>query len=122
MYDLMEKSVGVLLVSTSLRPNALRPQVLPVLKRVESAERPFLMTVKKMGTVTFIVTTTPLPESADDGASIIAQFQAGIDSGAINLSSAFPRIDNAVLQEIPEIAIAVAAKGIVLCPSKPSHE
>jgi hypothetical protein len=53
------------------------------------------------------VTTAALPQGADDGSRVIAQFQHGVDSGTLDLSSAFQRLDNIVLQEIPEVAMAL---------------
>jgi hypothetical protein len=93
-----------------------------VIKRVGADAKPFLVTVKKNGASSFVVATASLPAGADDGATVIAQFQAAINSGAIDLSSAFQRVDNSVLQEIPEIATAMAAKGIPPCSVETSQE
>jgi len=118
-YDIVERTVGVLAVSLNMRPNALLPQWLPILQRVEAGMELFLATIRKLGNTNFVVTTLPLPEGSDDGATMIARFREQMDSGEIDLSSAFQRLDNIVIQDIPEIATLMTMKRIARCGSDP---
>jgi hypothetical protein len=82
-----------------------------------NSEKPLLMSIKRDGP-TYIVNTGPLPEGADDGATIIAAFKKGIESGTIDLASAYQRVENIMLRQIPEIATAAQLKGLSECSNE----
>ncbi len=111
-YDLVDREVGVLLVSPNLRPHALRPQLQPILERVGRGEPPFLVTVRKAGLANFVVTTLPLPEGGDNGSRTIASFCDRLKSGDIELTAAIQSLPNSILADIPDIATVMRARGI----------
>src|SRR5262249_61883694 len=104
---------GCLPVSPSLRPQALRPQLLEVLRRLQQGER-MLLAVRRPEVGHFIVTTLPLPEGAEDGAAQILAFQQRFDAGNIDLTVAYPRLSNEQLAAVHDIATRMGLRGIRL--------
>jgi hypothetical protein len=119
VYDIVDRNVGVLPISPNVRANALRPQWQPVLERLRVDKEPFLVTIRKSGMAQFVVGTSPLPKGSDDGANVIAQFRAKMDAGEVDLAAVYQRLDSFVIQDIPEIARLMTAKGIARCSSDP---
>lgn len=113
VYDAVDKAVGVLAISPSLRPHALRPQLMPVLQRLKERSR-LLVGLRKQDTTRFVVTTYDLPDGADDGADVILTFMELFSAGRIDLGSVFARLSNEELAAVPEVATAMAMKGIKL--------
>lgn len=113
MYDPQEKAVAVLAISPSLRPNALRPQLKPILERLQADSR-ILIGIQKPDNTRFVVKAYPLPTAADDGADVILRFLEQFDAGRIDLGSVFPRLTNNQLTVVPEIADAMKLRGITL--------
>lgn len=111
VYDAVDKVVGVLPISTNLRANSLRPQLMAVLQRLKDQPR-VLLGLRKADNVRFTVATYDLPENADDGADVILRFMEDFDAGKIDLGSVFTRLSNDELAAIPEIAGAMTLKGI----------
>jgi hypothetical protein len=113
LFDILDKVVGVLPVSRSLRPRALQPQLLPVLQRLEKQGR-LLLGIRKPDNVSFVVTSYDLPATAADGADVIAAFKEQFDAGRIDLGSVYARVSNEELAAVPEVATLMAAKGVSL--------
>jgi hypothetical protein len=111
VYDVVARAVAVLPVPPSVRPHALRPQLMPVLRRLKDGDDRLLLSVRKSG-YEYKVGTAPLPDDADDGAAAVATFQAAFDAGEIDLASVWPRLDDDTLAGIPEVASAMRAKGV----------
>jgi hypothetical protein len=105
VYDPITRSVQIMLVTGALRPTALRPQLVPLLKRL-SKERIFL-TLQKTSQLDFAVHGQALPAGADDGAEIIRGFLDRLEEGAIHPSSALLQYANEVLADIPEVRNAL---------------
>lgn len=100
--------IGILPVSPSLRPHALLPQLLHVLK----AEGPQVVFVRRENMSTFIVSSHALPGDVDSGEIQIKRFVSMLENGDIDLTSVYPRIDNEHLRSIPELACILKLKGI----------
>ncbi len=81
--------VAVLPVSTSLRPNALLPQLGNILK----AEKPTVAFVSRDGPK-FSVSSSPLPDDADAGEEQIKRFLKDYEDGKIDLVSVFQHLEN----------------------------
>jgi hypothetical protein len=113
VYDAVARAVGVLAISESLRPNALRPQLAPILRQLKQGGR-LVVTVRKLDNVRFEVGTLDLPEDADDGADKIRTFLRQLEAGVIDLGAVYPRLSGDELAGIPEIAQAMRLKGITL--------
>ena len=99
--------IAVLPVSTSLRPNALLPQLAPLFK----AEKPLVAFLTRTGGK-FTVSTAELKNDMDGGESVIRDFQTSYEAGNVQLASVFPRISNEELGQVGEIAKLVELKGI----------
>jgi hypothetical protein len=113
VYDAIDRVVSVLSISPSLRPHALRPQLMPILQRLKERSR-LLVGITKPEMARFVVTTYDLPPDADDGASAISSFVEQFEAGRIDLGSVISRLTAAELATIPEIASMMALKGVKL--------
>jgi hypothetical protein len=113
MYDAVARAVGVLPISENLRPQALRPQLAPVLRQLRQGGR-LLVTLRKLDNVRFELGTLELPEDADDGADKVRAFTRQLESGAVDLAAVYPRLAAEELAAIPEVAHAMRLKGVTL--------
>jgi hypothetical protein len=113
VYDAVDKVVGVLPISPSMRPPALRPQVKLVLEQLQTQGR-LLVGVRKPDNMSFVVTPYDLPENADDGATVILAFTEQFKAGRIDLGCVYSRMTNEELAAVPEIATMMTLKGIKL--------
>jgi hypothetical protein len=104
------QGIGVLPISPSSRPGALRPQVLPALR---SGKRLALL-ITRPDRATFKVGTVELTEGMDDGAAVIKDFLSRWQAGEVDLASVYPRLDNRDLAEIPGITAMLRLKGVVV--------
>lgn len=100
-------SVGILPVSRLLRPSALLPQILNVMK----TEKPTVMFVIREG-AKFTVSTSPLQDDVDGGEAAIKQFLEDYKGGHHDLPAVYQKIDNEQLAGIEEIGRMMALKGI----------
>ncbi len=113
LYDVMNRVVVVLAVPENMRPQALKPQLAPVMGKVKNGER-LLLRLSKLDSYRFLVIPEPLHESAEDGADAIANFFDKLTSGAVRLSDVYPCLDNETVAAFPEVAAALKARGIRL--------
>jgi hypothetical protein len=111
--DLVNRSVGVLPISPNMRPQALRPQLLPVLRRMKDSETPLLVSIRR-DEHRYTMNMSDLPEDADHGDATVRDFLRRLDAGEIDLGSVYPRYADADLAAIPEVARLMAAKGVKL--------
>jgi len=100
-------SVGILPISRSLRPFALLPQILNVLK----AGKPLVMFVTREG-AKYTVSTAELRKDVDGGEEAIKHFVDDSEAGLHNLADVYPRIDNEQLASVEEIARMMSLKGV----------
>jgi hypothetical protein len=99
--------VGILPVSRSLRPYALLPQILNVLK----TSKPMVMFVTREG-AKYTVSTVELQKDVDGGEAAISRFLEDCEAGNHDLTAVYPRIDNELLARVEEIGRIMALKGI----------
>ncbi|MDB5312974.1 MAG: hypothetical protein JWO38_7176 [Gemmataceae bacterium] len=112
VYLPLSRSVGVLPISHSLRPNSLLCLLLPHLEaRAEPVSPPPLLFVRRQDT-RFTVSSGLLQPGEDDGAAVVKAFRAQLADGRVRLVDMFPRIPNDRLSAIPDIARLLALKGI----------
>jgi hypothetical protein len=111
VYDPIARAVGVLPISPSMRPPALRPQLTPILRQMRAGQR-VLITVRKTDRTGYAVAATPLCEGADDGAEAILKFLARFDAGGVELAAVFPQPTAEELAAVPEIAAMMRIKGL----------
>jgi hypothetical protein len=111
VFDPVEELVVVLPYTLNLRPQALRPQLLPILTRVKAGDR-LLVAIRKSGQFIFAVSDSSLPKDANDGASQIAAFLDLVNSNAVDPGSVYLRLSAKDLAAVPEIARKMTLKGI----------
>lgn len=99
--------IGILPVSRSLRPFALLPQILNVLK----AGKPMVMFVTREGSK-YTVSTADLQKDVDGGETAIRLFIDDYEAGLHDLTAVYPRIDNEQLASVEKIGRMVTLKGI----------
>jgi hypothetical protein len=113
VYDPIERVVAVLPVGPNVRPAALRPQLMPVLRQVDQeGARPVLVGVRKPDNVTFAVSTHELPDGADDGAAVVKAFHEQLEAGQIDLASAYPLLSADDLAAMPEVKARMRLLGV----------
>jgi hypothetical protein len=113
VYDPVAQSVGVLPVSPNMRPHALKPQLLPVLRRIQQNER-VLLAIRKEDRVRYTVNTLDLPDDADDGAAEIGKFLDALEARTIDPRAIYVHMENDVLATIPEVANQMRLRGVSL--------
>jgi hypothetical protein len=111
VYDVLDRTVGVLAIGPNQRPHALRPGIAPVLRRVARGEGPLLLILRKDG-YRYVVGSQPLPAGADDGAAVIRDFLGRFEAGKVDLAAAFQRLSNEDMAAIDEIKHLMAARGV----------
>ena len=99
--------VGILPLSNSIRPFALRPQVINLLK----VGKPTVMFVTREGGK-YTVSTTELQKDVDGGEAVIKKFVEEFDAGLHDLTAVYSRIDNEQLSNVEEIGRMMTLKGI----------
>jgi hypothetical protein len=114
VYDLLDRTVSVLPISTSQRPYALRPLLSPVLRRVAGGDGRVLIALKSENYYKFSVAVLRLPENADDGTGAIRLFCDRLEDGLIDLASAYQQMENADLAAVRWVKDHMVAKGITL--------
>lgn len=115
VYLPASQAIGVLPISPSAHPGALRPQIMPVLR----SDKRVALLISKSGRSTFKVGTVELAEGMDDGAPVIRAFQKQWEEGRIDLGSVYARLDNRDLAQLPGIAAMLRFKGISV--DEPHH-
>jgi hypothetical protein len=102
------RAVGVLPVSTSLRPGALWPQLADALKGKE----PRVVFVTREQGERHRVSFAPLAADVDAGEEAVGDFLAEYVAGRVALDAVYPRVANEELARIPGIAEMLKLKGV----------
>jgi hypothetical protein len=102
------RAVGVLAVSPSCRPGALRPQLMPLLR---SGKRLALL-LSRPDRTRFVVSPVELTEGMDDGAAPVREFLRRWGAGEVELASVYHRVDNRDLKDLPGVATMLQLKGV----------
>ena len=111
VYLPAERRIGILLMSTSMRPGALLPQMLEhVSESVKNRARVVLF-ISKKDNFSFNIAAAPIRPDSDDGAAAIAQFMENWGAGRINPLSAIQTITPEQAKHVPSIARVLALKG-----------
>lgn len=112
VYRPIERRVGVLFLSTSMRPQALLPQLLHRTKEAEAANQRVLLFVKKGADfASFAVTHRSLNEKDDDGSQIVQQFLTDKAAGTVDLKSVVQHLSVDQLKAVGSIAAMLELKG-----------
>jgi hypothetical protein len=100
VYLPLTGTIGVLSISDSIRPGALKP---PVMAALMSGRRLALL-ISKPDRFKHEVETRSLEAGHDDGAPQIAEFKRRWDADEVDLATVFQRLDNRDLAALPGIA------------------
>ena len=107
VYLPLSRCVAVLTVSTSLRPNALLPQIGPIL----TAGKPMVAFVTRHYSK-FTVSTAELSQDTDAGEATIEKFLKESETKKLQLSAVYQRLENEQLSAVSGIAEMARLKGI----------
>ncbi len=111
LYDPVAQAVGVLAVTLNMRPQALKPQLMPVLRLLRQDQRK-LVAIRKLDKCRYIVTMLDLPADADDGAAEINKFLAAFQAGTLDPRSVYAQMGNEELARIPGVANQLRLRGV----------
>src|SRR5262249_9725003 len=113
VFDPVAKTVAVLAVSPNMRPQALKPQLTPVLRMLRD-DRRVLAGIKKLDRSRYTVATFDMPADADDGAAEIQKFVEAFEAGSLDPRSVYRQMSNEELATIPEVASQMRLRSISL--------
>jgi hypothetical protein len=108
VYLPLQDMIGVIAVSPSSRPGALRPQLLPLL---QSGKR-LVAFIKKADQLTFTVGSREVDPSACRCNELLEDFERKLKAGEIDLTTVFPRLSNEALAKAPGVAAMLQLKGV----------
>jgi len=105
-----QAAIGVIPISPSSRPGALRPQLLPLL---QSGKR-LVVFIKKSDQMNFTVGSSEAKGPHLRGDELIEDFQRRLDAGELDLTSAYHRLSNEALAKVPGIGTMLQLKGVTV--------
>jgi hypothetical protein len=108
VYSSVDRRVGVLLVSRSMRPHALLPELI---KYVGNAEKRIVLFVSRGDDFLYTVTAGAVQDGDEDGAAAIKQFQADVAENKVDLTSVVQHLTEEQLRAVPEIQRRLELKG-----------
>jgi len=113
VFDTVTQAVGVLAVTPNMRPHALRPQLIPVLRQLHE-NRPVVVGIRKVDRMRYVVALLNPAEEVTDGAREIKEFLDRFNRGEIDLAAVYPRLANEDLAAIPEVLKQMRLRGVSL--------
>ena len=111
VYDPISQCIKVLPVSTSMRPQALLPQLRYILKANES-DKPKIVSIVRNGGE-YSVTSRVLEKDMDGGEEAITKFKENFDNGNVDLTTVYQRLSNKELSEKPKISRKLKIEGLL---------
>jgi len=103
-----QETFGVIAISPSSRPGALRPQLMPLLR----SEKPLVLFIKKPDQMTFAVGSKEVDLKRFGRERRIADFQRKLEAGEVDLTSVYPCQSNEALARVPGINRMLQLKGV----------
>jgi hypothetical protein len=107
VYLPASREVGVLPISSSSRPGALRPPILAALRDL----RDVALLIRRRGG-TYTVKPVPLGPDRDEGARAVAAFRDRWQAGEVDLAAAYRRLENRDLAGVPGVATLLRLVGV----------
>jgi hypothetical protein len=104
------KIIGVLPVSTSIRPKALLPQLGPIFEAGLEGKR--IVVFVSRTNDKFQVETVELPNDVDSGDRVIDAFKSKMDAREIDLASVYPHYSNQQLGYVRQISDLMKLRGL----------
>jgi hypothetical protein len=111
VFDVTARVVAILPIGPGPRPQDLRPQLTPVLRRLAAGEGPLLISVRREDYRVYL-NVKPLPPDVDDGAEAIRAFRARLEAGRVNLADSLPHTDDPVLMGNEAVRTLMSLRGI----------
>ena len=108
VYLPAQQAIGVISISPSSRPGALRPQLLPLLRSGKS----LVVFIKKADPMNFAVGSSEVGPAAFRCDRLIEDFQRKLEAGELDLTSVYPRLSNEALARVPGINAMLRLKGV----------
>jgi len=100
--------IGIISISKSSRPGAIRPQLLPLLR----SEKRLVLFIKKVDQMNFKVGSSEVDPKAFGCDRPIEDFQRKLEAGEIDLTSVYPHQSNEALARVPGINRMLQLKGV----------
>jgi len=110
VYLPAQHTIGVLPISPSSRPGALRPQLMPFLRSGKSV----VLFIRKVDRMTFKVGSCEASRDVYNCEKLVADFQRRLEAGDIDLAAVYRTLDNRVLAKVDGIATMMKFKEITL--------
>jgi hypothetical protein len=110
VYLPAQGTIGIIPISPSSRPGALRPQLLPLLR---SGKR-LVVFVKKPDQMNFTVGSKEVDPTVYRCDRLIEDFQRKLEAGELDLTSVYPRLSNEALAKVPSIGTMLLLKGVAV--------
>jgi hypothetical protein len=103
VYVPVDKRIGVLLVSTQMRPHSLLPQLIQQVRDAEQRQERVVLFVSRDESYRYAVTAGAARDGDDDGAAAIKQFQADVAENKVDLTSVVQHLTEEQLRAVPDI-------------------
>jgi hypothetical protein len=112
VYRPLDQRVGVLLLSSSMRPQALLPQLVAQVKLAEDAKKRVVLFVRRLpDNSSFAVAPRDLKAGDDDGATVVKQFLTDVEAHRVSLRSVVQHLRAEQLRAVGSIARMLELKG-----------
>lgn len=110
VYLPAQAKIGILPISPSSRPGALRPQLMPFLR----SDKKVVLFIRKVDQLSFHVGSKEVPPGMYHCEKLVADFQQRLEAGEIDLAAVYRSLDNASLAKVDGIATLMQLKGVRL--------
>lgn len=113
IYSPVHRAVVLLPMSDSMKPGSLAPQVTrEVSDRLQQGEKRVLF-IRKSDNFSFVVRSTVLPATVDDGAGQVKAFTEMLQHGEFELASVYAAYTNEQLRQMVEIRDLLRLRGLI---------
>jgi hypothetical protein len=110
VYLPAQGTIGIIPISPSARPGALRPQLLPLLRSGKS----LVVFIRKADQMNFTVGSKEVDTAVYRCDRLIEDFQRKLEAGELDLTSVYPRLSNEALAKVPGIGTMLLLKGVAV--------
>jgi len=110
VYLPYERKIGVLAISPSSRPGALRPQLMPFLR----SDKKVVLLIRKEDQTTYTVGSREINIAMFGCERLLADFENQLEAGEIDLAAVYRSLSNEDLAKVPGIATRMQVKGVTL--------
>lgn len=113
VFSPVHRAVVLLPISDSMKPGSLAPQVTrEVSDRLQQGEKRVLF-IRKSDNFSFVVRSTVLPATVDDGAGQVKAFVEMSQGGEFELASVYAAYTNEQLRQVDDIRNQLKLRGLI---------